>query len=319
MMFFDRRRGTTLADPTPDQTLVPLTVADAQWLVSVVSEALRSGGAEVTYDGTGMLQGMNGRRYGLTSLAAILATTPRRRWSATVNEHVSALLRADHNPVPHCLADIERLVLPRLTATGSLATDYAVAPPAYAPQFAPDVHVLAALDYPTHVSTLGADTALDCFGGWSAVAPLAFANLRALPAPSYHVVTGDHDRTDADVHIFETEDYHGASRALLLNELLATFAGVEAPPHGTLFVVPDRHLVAAHTLSGAGVVAATRLLVDIVLTEYVNAPGRMSPHLYYRTSDGVVEQLSRREGTGLVMGVTGRFESALTSLGLLDD
>lgn len=316
MLFFDRRRDIATASPSPDTALAPLCVQDARWLVATACGALRSEGTEVTYDGMGMLQGMDGRSYSLTNIAAILGVIPRRRWTAAVAEHVDALLAAGRNRAPESLADIEALVLPRLTPTGALAGNGYLAP-GYARPFAPDLHVLAALDYPTHVSTLGAEAALDAFGGWSTVMPLAIRNLRALDAPDHEVVHGDDTRTDSDVYVFESEDYHGATRVLLITELLAAYAGVEAPRHGSLVVIPDRHLLAIHPISGPGLVSATQLLVDIALTEYGDSPGRMSPHVYYHAPDGTVEQISRREGDGLVMSMTRRFGAALADLGIL--
>lgn len=313
----DSRHGAHVA--RHDAILPPLSVDEARWLVAKASAAMRSGGAEVTYDGSGSLSGMDGRRYGLGNLAVMLSNAPRRRWPGTVARHVETLLEAQKRPTPRTLADIQDIVVARITPTGPITSRDIPRPPRYAPSLGPDLHVLAALDYPTHVTTLGADDALDAFGGWEAVGPYAEANLRRLPPPVHSVLHGDEDRTDTGVHLFTSDDFHGASRVLLLDELLATYAGTEAPAHGALFVVPNRHVLAAHPVEGLGVIAAARLLVQIVQIEHEDAPGPVSPHVYYRAADGAVERISRIEDDGrFVMDASGSFGSALAALGLLE-
>ena len=51
--------------------------------------------------------------------------------------------------------------------------------------------------------------------------------------------------------------FFNASRVFTMNQLLREDFLIETPAHGVLFVVPNRHLVAVHPISGIGTVHAT--------------------------------------------------------------
>ena len=126
---------------------------------------------------------------------------------------------------------------------------------------------------------------------------MAWSNLRRLPAPARQDLHGDPDRQDGTVHVFTSEDFFGASRLLLLDELLAG-PGVERPAHGVLLVVPNRHLLAVHVLRGPGVVAAVDVLVRMAAGEHAGRPGPVSPHVYFRAADGRTQQVTGVEDDG---------------------
>jgi hypothetical protein len=191
--------------------------------------------------------------------------------------------------------------------------------PRYAPEVLPGVLAVAALDYPTHVSELLADERLDELGGWEAVREVAWANLRRLPAPHHQELQGDAGSDDSSVHVLTTDDFFGASRLLLVEELLAGL-GVERPPHGVLLTVPHRHLLAVHVLRGPGVVAAVDVLVRLAAGEHAGRPGPVSPHVYFRAADGRTQQVTHLEPDGTTaVRVDGAFAEAFAALGLLGD
>ncbi len=285
-----------------------------------VDAAFRAAGIETTYDGDGGMQIMDGRVLGLRQLAADLASRPRFRWRRTVQQYVNAMINAETKAPPTTLEEIASLVYPRLAPTRNVDDDPIGnrAVPDYALPFA-DLHVLAALDYPSYVATLTTHGSLNGFGGWDAVLPLALRNLRRLPTPQRTVFGADRRRMDSDVHILASNDDHGASRALILDELVAAALHVERPTHGLLFAVPHGRSLATHVLEGSGVVAATRLLVRVARAEYAEAADRVSPHLYYRAANGVVERVSRTSEAGdVVIDATGSFGAALNALGVVE-
>ncbi|WP_265523530.1 hypothetical protein [Oerskovia flava] len=321
MAFFRRRprRARSTAGHGPvDAALSPLSAADADVVVSWAVEAFRAAGVPTAYDGAGALVASDGRTFGLTNLAALLGRLRRSHWRRAVRRHVRTIVVAQSLVPPRTLDEIREIVLPRLVPTGELSTEPA-RPPSYAPTAGPDLAVLAALDYPTHVATMSADDALEPFGGWAAVRPYAEANLRRLPPPEHRAVDADPGRPDAVVHVFASDDFHGASRLLLLDEVLATHVGVESPAHGVLFAVPHRHLLAAHVVEGTGVLRAVGLLARLARSEHADAPGPVSPHVYYKGPDGVVETVTRTGDEGeVVVDSTGSLGTALRAVGVFD-
>lgn len=298
----------------PDPVLPVLSRDDAARLVALTREAFAEHGRETVPDGQGALVGQ-GHLHGLSNLAATLSLVPRRDWHDLVRRHVVTMLRAHDTVEPADLGQARDLLLVKLRAVGDLPEPR----PRYAPEVLPGVLAVAALDYPTHVSELLADERVAKLGGWEAVREAAWANLRRLPPPQRQELRGDPDGGDSTVHVLTTEDFFGASRLLLLDELLAGL-GVERPPHGVLVVVPNRHLLAVHVLRGPGVVAAVDVLVRLAAGEHAGRPGPVSPHVYFRAADGRTQRVTAIEPDGTTaVRVDGAFAEAFAALGLLGD
>lgn len=305
-------RGRARAAGGPDAALPALTKEQADWLRGrLVTELARAGLPDARSAGDHVLAA-DGQVFGLANLAALVALLPRRRWAAQVRHHARSIVELQAFTEPTTLEEIAGIVTARV-----LADDPAVHPstddPAAAepgPTLAQGLVVRACLHFPTHVSTL---TDLAPFGGWSTVGPLAEANLRALPPPEHQqarVVEG------GVVHLLSSGDLFGASRLLLLDELLPTLVGVERPAHGVLVAVPNRHLLALHVLDGPDVVGAMRLLMDLARAEH-DGPGPVSPEVYYRSPDGILQQVTGAGDDGQArVVVTGAFAEAVRSLGV---
>ena len=147
-------------------------------------------------------------------------------------------------------------VYPRLRWAGDLPDP----PPSYPFRPLPGVVELAAIDYPSHVAELLGDEAVERLGGWPSIREAAMTNLRALAPMHQDTIDADPEREDAAVHVLTTDDFFGPSRVLILPEVLAGI-GIERPSHGVLVAVPNRHLLAAHVLTGPGVVAALQVQI----------------------------------------------------------
>ena len=300
--------------PDPDPVLPVLSREDAARLVALTRHTFAEHGRETVPDGQGALVGQ-GHVHGLSNLAATVSLVPRREWPGLVRRHVATMLQAHETEEPADLDAARDLLLVKLRAAAEIPSPR----PLYAPEVLPGVLAVAALDYPTHVSELLSDERVDELGGWEAVREVAWSNLRRLPAPARQDLHGDPDRQDGTVHVLTSEDFFGASRLLLLDELLAGL-GVERPAHGVLLVVPNRHLLAVHVLRGPGVVAAVDVLVRLAAGEHAGRPGPVSPHVYFRAADGRTQQVTRVQDDGTTaVQVEGALAEAFTALGLLGD
>ncbi len=306
--------GLPSGPPTdPDPVFPVLSREDAATLVHLARQTFAEHGRETVPDGSGALDG-DGQVHGLANLAATLSTVPRGRWSAMVRQHVATMMRANDTVDPTTLEQARAILLPKIR----MVQDIPAPVPDYAPEVLPGVLAVAALDYPTHVSELLADARIEELGGWDAVREVAWQNLRQLPAPARQDVAADPERDDATVHVLTSTDFFGASRVLVLDEVLAGM-GIERPSHGVLVCVPNRHLLALHVLRGVGVVAAMNVMVQLARGECDGRPGPVSPHVYYRAVDGQTQQVTRvdPEQGSIAVEVTGPLQEAFVGLGLI--
>lgn len=307
MGLFSRGRDRAAGSPDPD--LPSLSAEQADWLRARVVADLAAAGLPVEARGDHLVA-TDGNVYGLGNLAAMVAAAPRRERDAVVATHARGILAMREFREPETLEEITGIVVARV-----LPDDPAHAPrdpDGYAgPDLGPGLVVRASLDFPTHVATL---TDLSPFGGWAVVEPYATANLRALPAPDHQVLR---PAPDAEVHVFASDDLFGASRLLLLDDLLASQLRLERPAHGVLVAVPHRHLLAVHVLAGPEVTHAMSTLIQLARGEH-DGPGPVSPEVYYRAPDGTLQQITGpAEDGGVAVLVTGAFAEAMAALGLV--
>lgn len=291
----------------PDPLLPPLTVDQAERLRSAALRAWEEAGfpspqvqGDHVVDGTGAV-------YGLANLAALVATLPRRQWADAIHHHARTLAQIDRDEDPQTLDEVRHLLVARVVHPADLPDPDS---PGAGPALATNLVVRAALDLPTHVAILHDGTR---YGGWSATGPDALANLGRLPAPEHSTLdAGD----GAVVHCFYAEDFFGASRLLMLDQLLATHAAVELPEHGVLVVVPHRHLLAAHVLQDASAVRAMSTLVALAEGGR-DVAGALSADVYYRSPDGALQVVTEHDGDGRTrVVVDGAFADAMAGLGL---
>jgi len=173
---------------------------------------------------------------------------------------------------------------------------------------------LASIDHPEHVETLAGSHDIALLGGWSGIREAAMANLARLRADDV-VPLGDD--TQSQVHL-SVGGFFNASRVFTMNQLLREDFLIELPAHGVLFVVPNRHLVAVHPISGIGMVHATTTLIRVAQGEY-DVPGSISPHVWF-WRDGEVQQVTRpAEESTVELHVEGMLEQVMREVGLIED
>jgi hypothetical protein len=297
----------------PDPSLPMLTVDEAAWLTALVREAFAEQGRETTPDGSGGLRG-DGQTYGLHNLAAHVAAVPRRSWPDLSRRHVRDMVAADRTPHPTSLDDVRDQVLLKLRPVSDLPPEL----PPYGPEVLPGIVAVAAIDYPTHVSELLDAERLEPLGGWGAVHPVAMDNLRRLELPHVEDLIVDANDPGSTVHVLVADDFFGAARVCVLDQVLAAALGVERPPHGVLVAVPNRHVMAVHIPTGRGLVPALHTLAALAAGESTEAPGPISPFVYLMSPDGRIEQVTAHGDDGeLVVDATGGLAEVMERLGLL--
>lgn len=235
----------------------------------------------------------------LSELAQHAAVQPEDAWPGLVREYLAVVTTPPAAPVD--LAGVRDVVLPRLLpADGHLDGAEAGHP-------AEGLVVRFCLDLPDRVQLLDD---LAPLGGLEAVAPLADANLRRLPAPEHHRLDPG---SETEVHVFTADDFHVATRLLAADDVLAG-AGVPRSRHGLLAVVPSRHVLALHPVAGAGVVGAVTTLLAVARQEH-HGPGAVSGDVYWRDADGRLQRINARAEDGRVhVVVAGGFADVMAAV-----
>ncbi len=283
-----------------DDALAPLGRADADWLRSAALAGFTRIGVPGVEARADHLVDAAGKQYGLTNLAALLAQQDRAQWQGVVDTHVSSLALALRR-AESTYDEVAHLLVARVM----VEADLPVLPPDAGPSLGGGLCVRAAIDYPESVSVLYDDR----LGGWEVTGDAALAGLRRLPAPA-------HEMFEHDVHLFEAADFFGASRVLVHDELLDS-VGLTDRPYGTLVVLPARALLGVHVLRDATVVHALHLMAQLARAGQ-SQPGAMSPHVYFRTPDGTLQQVTRYSDEKIDVLVEGAFADAMRAAQLVD-
>lgn len=308
MGIFTRRKNTGPDAGGPrDEYLPMLSVDQARELGRLVREQLAERGAEaVVENGMLRLAGPGHQQLGLHNLGAHAADLKYADWPALVTRHLDLLM--GHWNRPEEPVDPRRL-LAKLRLADDLPQGDEVRD---AREPLPGVVALLAEDRPDIVVEFFDEGRVGIPDPWE----VARANLRALPAPA-HQVAGD--EPGGDVHLFATDDFFGASRLLVLPDLLASI-GARIPEAGAFVAVPNRHLLLVHLPVGPAVIGAMNWMVTVAAREYPEAPGPVSPHLYHLTPDLHAQQVSRRDPDGTTaMEIRDQVAEVFERLGLLGD
>jgi hypothetical protein len=310
---FGRRERKSREPAEPDPHLPGVDREEGAALVASAQREFAVRGVATSYR-EGVLHAEGGAQYALHNLATQVAGEDAGRRELLVLAHVIAITSEDPGPVGEDAR--EALVLQLFPRD-----DIPDGPPPGAPEVLPGIVALAGLDLPTRVDSFTTDDKLEPYGGWAAVEPRARENLRRLPAPQHQTILGNDDDPESAVHVFVTdgEDLLGASRLLVLDTLLPTVEGLPPATHGVLVAVPNRHLLAVHVLTGLSVLTAMQTLAAIAEGEHSEAPGPLSPEVFYLPRNAPAEQVTRIEDGKRIVAVDGAFAQAFFDLGLLED
>jgi hypothetical protein len=297
--------------------VAPLDQAQTAWLVERWMGGMKAAG--VAIDGArpdGALTA-GGWSYYLDNLAASLAQLPLEQWSQAVDRAVNQTVAPGVAPE----ADGEELLAalyPRVLMEASLGEEILAFFEPYAPPLGPGLVQVAAIDTPERVETLFAGDRLAPLGGWTAIYPRLLANLRALGRPQEAILRPESGNGAQSIHLWESDpdDFFGATRILLLDELLAE-AGDPPGPLGAVVAIPARTHLLAHVLRDrASLITCLNGLAALTQQIFHDEPGSLSPFVYYRPSPGApLQQLTVPGEDGqLRVEVRGAFADALGAL-----
>lgn len=317
MGFMDRFRRDSgpSAEGPRDEELRALSVEQARHFSALARQVLAELGSEATIsDGALWLAG--GQTYGLHNLSVQAAATPFRDWDALVRDHLSTMLAIDESP-PSGPPLPEQVFLKLRNRFDLDLTENPLGYPAR--EVFPDILALVAVDHPTHVAEVLGE--LDQVGGDLARASeLGLRNLGALPPPDMHEMVGDETEPGSAVHLFVSDDFFGASRVLVLDQLLRDALGRAVGEHGVFVIVPNRHILGVHLPTTAtGTLTALSMLVGIAREQSSAEAGPISPHVYHLDRAGHGAQVSFTEPDGSpAIRATGQVEDAFRSLGIIE-
>ncbi|TWD81489.1 hypothetical protein FB561_2605 [Kribbella amoyensis] len=266
--------------------LTPLTRAQTTQLVRLCTDAAGDRGLRARYDGAGGLELIPGPSLsglpgldppivaGLTNLARIVAPHRQHRWPQLVADHFDRLRHQLVDGPPSPPADPERELLLRLTPRAALPADWT----ADLPDFLPGLVAVPATE-DDGVITMHLDAA-DYGMTRTEAQEVGLANLRRLTDEVEYV---EHD--GARVAVLSGSTFT-ASRALVLDTVLAESLQVPDPEYGVLVALPVRGLLLVHVVTDLSVLPALATMLGMSLRTHAEHPGPLTPwvHLVTGTS-----------------------------------
>lgn len=275
-------------------TAVPfLSVADAAEVRRLAQHAFAAAGVEVVIHDD-HLEAADGRTFGLWNVAASCHNAPggRREWPTVVERHVQAVLAPTAEPGD--LDDDEFLARTFLRVCGRDTLPMDRAGLSYARPVADDLVEVLALDFPESVATLGDED----------VARFDLDDLRR--AGLEHLLSEPVDRIETvdlpaggSFEVVLGESVYTASRVLAMRDLLLRVYGERGYPEGVLVTLAHRHQIGLHPLDGPEAVPVINALAGFAKSGFDDAPGGISPHLYW-WHGGVLARISRVRDDGAI-------------------
>jgi hypothetical protein len=275
----NRRKPLVAKGSRPDKHLPFLSLDEADRVRELMREALVARGLTVAVYGD-HIRVPDGPTFGLWNVAALCHGSARtdHAWRSVVAAHVEKLMYGyvAGDPFEGMTEDeLRSRVYTRLWGKAFLPDYEAPSLP-----FAPGVVEVLCLDVPGGTALISADR-VERFGGWDALHPVGRANLEARPFDDVEVI-----RTPLEGHYWRlTGDLYTASKALLLPGLLPEIRD-EVPQladmgMGWLVATPNRNEMCWHMVQDDAVLPTLAYLLEHVGKAYNDAPGQVSPHVYW--------------------------------------
>lgn len=226
---------------------------------------------------------------GLENLAQVCGTAPGDEWPVLVERHFDALQRsslesAEWEQRKHEFDWIAPQLCVRLYAedlqTGD-GTRIIVEDLALVRHDLPQLRSVLVADRPSTIVTVQPETTALWGRSPDQLFALALANLaERFPVDVETVQISDESATSA--FVLSGEHLFVASHALRL-DAWPQLVGA----HGTLFCVPNRHTVLAYPIESVDLIDAIKAMAWIGHNAFVDGPGSIAPHLYWRTRAGL--------------------------------
>lgn len=271
-MIFGRKKPTPASDATPDAHFPFASRALANNVRQSALSYLTERGHRPIDEGAS-IRLEDGQVLGLHNLVAT-ANSSDVDIDAFVRERLGNQLAAQSAP-SEGPAD-PRSIFVRLHDVSRLP-----ARPEYEPiEIFPGIVAILAVDRPEAVEQVF--TGLEIIGNDVARAyDDAVGNILDLPVPEHAQVQIVENNPNSVVHIFQTDDYFGASRVLIMPRLLEAMVGESIPPDGVLVVIPNRDTLVVHLMKDASVQDVIPRLLLLGHDQCESMPGPISPLVYH--------------------------------------
>lgn len=272
MGLFRRRRPP---DP-PDEALTFMTEAQATLLRTLVRDVFAETGREVVVYADHVVDDSGGQ-FGLWNLGALCAHEPTSQWRRIVEGHVRRI--TSEQPDLDALSDdqFRSALYLRLVEANSLP-DRGFYP--YARDIGEHLVELLSVDMPEMITT-PPEEALLRRGDIALLKAHGLENLRGVLQQPEVEVQHIQEHGAGRFSVATGESFFTASLSLILPEAMAHFTDERDLGRGVLLVVPFRHQLAYHVIDGTEGAAALNNLFRWAMLGFGDAPGPLSPHVYW--------------------------------------
>jgi hypothetical protein len=248
-----------------------------------------------------------GRGYGFWNVAANCHNQPESEWRETIREHLQRVLASFEAADPFeemSQEEVGRQTYARLYEESSLPSLEGYPHR----EFAPGIVEMLALDLPETVAVFSHDHARK-FGGWEALRSRGITNLLALDNEQLETIEAPGGGTFTALL---SDSVYTASKAMLLPGLATELTGQQVREDlGWLMSVPNRHQLVWHMIDSDSVITALNRMVRFTAMGYSDAPGPVSPHVYWWNGTGY-EQLTQLDAEGsITIHVSPGFQAVL--------
>jgi hypothetical protein len=303
---FKRKSGDR---ETLDSDLTFFTYSKANAFRAIAREVFAEMGLEVQVH-PGHAVDDSGREFGFWNVGAACYEQPQSTWRGVIGGHLQRVLASFEAPDPFDVmepADVSRRTFARLYDEASIPgiDGYPYR------EFAPGIVELLALDLPDTVAVLNHENA-NKFGGWEALQRQGIETLRGLEIEQLETLPTPGGGT---FNALLGESVYTGSRALLLPDLATELTGQRVREEfGWLMSVPNRHQVVWHIIEDATVIPALNGMAGFTAMGYADAPGSVSPHVYWWNGTSYEQLTHVREDGGLTVLVSPAFQAVVESI-----
>lgn len=265
----------------------PLSAQDTRWLLREVEAVLRTRGHTWTLVDGRAFQLTDGPIMGLDNLARRLHLAPRRAWRRLVREQVTTLLSGFD---PRAAIRAEDLRVRLLDPATMPDLEYEPLRPL------PGLHGVLSAQGPGLTALFGKLDTVEVERDDAYVR--ALENLAALPLPQHVRRRLDPDLPGSWVDVLRADDSFGASRVMVLPEVLRRTLRREIPPSGVLVAVPHKFEMWLHFPVDNSVLDVSVEMAFEALCAWAEEPFPLSPHVYLVSPDMHAEVLVAADAEG---------------------
>lgn len=284
-------RGMTNDPPT----IQSLSASDTRWLIGEVEAILRELDREWTLVDEVVVELADGPVLGLDNLARRLTLAPRDRWPQLVRDQLTTLLSVS---VPDSV--------PPEALRAKLEPPELVVELEYEPlELLPGLPAVLAAQLPGMTIQM---RGLDLVEGRDEAYATALDNLTRLPLPRQTRRRLEPRLPHSWVEFLESDDSFGASRVLVLPDLIRRLLRRDFPTSGVLVALPTKFDLWIHVPTDDSVVDTALLLAHDAWARFASAPFPLTPHVYLVSPDMHAETVvaADRAGAHVNRGALGR-------------